>query len=225
MALLELHGLRKSFTTPSDSVRRVVDVLFFSLEAGEQVGVLGPSGSGKTTFLHLIAGILRPDAGRILFQGRDLALLPEAQLDRVRAEQMGLIFQSFNLLQGFTALENVAMGMAFGRGVDWGRARGLLERVGLGAFADYLPAQLSTGQQQRVAVARAVAQRPLLVLADEPTASLDAANAREALGLIRELCREEKAALLLVSHDSEVLEGMQRCVEMRLLEKESEGVR
>jgi len=225
VALLELHGLTKSFTTPSGAVRRVVEVPFFSLEAGEQVGVLGPSGSGKTTFLHLIAGILRPDAGSILFQGRDLALLPEAQLDRVRAERMGLIFQTFNLLQGFTALENVAMGMAFGRGVDWGRARGLLDRVGLGAFADYLPAQLSTGQQQRVAVARAVAQRPLLVLADEPTASLDGANGREALDLIRELCREEKAALLLVSHDGEVLEGMQRCVEMRLPERELEGVR
>lgn len=214
MALLELQGLRKSFPTPAGGLRRVVDVPAFKLEAGEQVGVFGPSGSGKTTFLHLIAGILRPDAGRILLNGRDLVPLREPQLDRVRAEQIGLIFQSFNLLQGFTALENVALGMAFGRGVDWGRARRLLERVGLGEHGDYLPAQLSTGQQQRVAVARALAQRPALVLADEPTASLDAAHAQAALRLIRELCQEESAALLLVSHDAEVLRTLPRCLEM-----------
>lgn len=210
MALLELQGLRKGFPTPAGEWRQVVDVPTFSLEAGEQVGVFGPSGSGKTTLLHLIAGILRPDAGRILLQGCDLAVLREPSLDRVRAEHIGLIFQSFNLLPGFTALENVALGMAFGRGVDWGRARRLLERVDLGAYGDYLPAQLSTGQQQRVAVARALASRPQLVLADEPTASLDAPRAQAALTLIRELCREESAALLLVSHDAEVLRAFPR---------------
>ncbi|MCX8155286.1 MAG: ABC transporter ATP-binding protein [Verrucomicrobiae bacterium] len=216
MALLELQGLRKSFSTPTGEVRRVVDIPELSVDSGEQVGVFGPSGSGKTTLLHLIAGILRPDAGRILLQGRDLTPLREPQLDRVRAESIGLIFQSFNLLQGFTALENVALGMAFGRGVDWQRARHLLGRVGLAAYADYRPGQLSTGQQQRVAVARALAPKPALVLADEPTASLDEAHAQAALKLIRELCQEESAALMLVSHDPAVLRSFPRRLEMSL---------
>ena len=125
--------------------------------------------------------------------------------DRVRATTVGYIFQTFNLLQGYTALENVLLGMSFGPGADREFAKALLKRVGLDAKLNHLPRQLSTGQQQRVAVARALANRPKLVLADEPTGNLDHTNAREALALIREACRENGAALLLVSHDREVL--------------------
>ena len=135
--------------------------------------------------------------------------LGEAARDRLRAETIGYIFQTFNLLQGHTVLENVELGMAFGRGVDRAHAESLLKRVGLGDKLGHHPRQLSTGQQQRVAVARALANRPRLVLADEPTGNLDRRNAREALTLIREVCRESGAALLLVSHDESVLAGFE----------------
>ncbi len=165
----------------------------------------GESGSGKTTFLNLIAGILRPDAGVIQIDGAAVSSLSEAQRDRFRARTIGYIFQTFNLLQGYTCLDNVLLGMSFGAGVNRAFAEELLKRVGLGERLHHRPRQLSSGQQQRVAVARALANRPKLVLADEPTGNLDHKNAREALALIRQACRENGAALLLVSHDREVL--------------------
>jgi ABC-type lipoprotein export system ATPase subunit len=205
MPLLHITGLTKTYSQPDGSQHRVVDVKEFSLEAGAQLALRGESGSGKTTFLHLIAGILAPDAGVIELAGKNVATLGEAGRDRMRAETIGYIFQTFNLLQGHTVLENVELGMAFGRGVDRSRAVSLLERVGLGDKLGHFPRQLSTGQQQRVAVARALANHPKLVLADEPTGNLDRKNSREALYLIREICRETDAALLLVSHDERVL--------------------
>ena len=205
MPLLEINDLVKSYPRPGGGVHRVVDVRTFSLAAGAQQALRGESGTGKTTFLHLIAGILAPDSGRIELDGREPAKLGEAGRDRLRAETIGYIFQTFNLLQGHTALENVELGMAFGRGVDRAQAASLLKRVGLGDKLGHFPRQLSTGQQQRVAVARALANRPKLVLADEPTGNLDRRHARESLELIREVCRESGAALLLVSHDERVL--------------------
>lgn len=177
----------------------------FALAAGEQVALRGESGSGKTTFLHLIAGILAADEGTIELDGSIVTGMSEARRDRLRAQKIGYIFQTFNLLQGYTVLENVMLGMSFGAGADRTRARELLERVGLGHRLTHFPRQLSTGQQQRVAVARALANRPRLVLADEPTGNLDRRHGAESLALIREACREAGAALLLVSHDEEVL--------------------
>jgi putative ABC transport system ATP-binding protein len=143
-----------------------------------------------------------------------MAALPEAGRDALRAERLGYIFQTFNLLQAFTALENVLLGMMFGRGADVARATALLTRVGLGDRLHYRPRQLSVGQQQRVAVARALANHPRIVLADEPTGNLDLRHAREALGLIRDTCREQGAALLLVSHDEQVLAGFDTVVDL-----------
>jgi len=205
MSLLQVHHLKKAYAAPDGGTHVVVDVPDFKLEGRAQVALSGESGSGKTTFLNLIAGILAPDSGSIQLNGQELAGLSESARDRVRATSIGYIFQTFNLLQGYTALENVLLGMSFGPGVDREFAKALLKRVGLEAKLNHLPRQLSTGQQQRVAVARALANRPQLVLADEPTGNLDHANAREALTLIREACRENGAALLLVSHDREVL--------------------
>ncbi len=205
MRLLEIKDLVKTYARPGGGEHRVLDVREFTLEAGAQQALRGESGTGKTTFLHLIAGILAPDSGSIRLDGRDVATLGEARRDRLRAEAIGYIFQTFNLLQGHTALENVELGMAFGRGVDRAHAESLLKRVGLGDKLGHFPRQLSTGQQQRVAVARALANRPKLVLADEPTGNLDRRHARESLELIREVCRESGAALLLVSHDERVL--------------------
>ena len=203
--LLSIKNLRKSFGTPDGSVLTVVDVPGFTLDTKQQTALCGTSGTGKTTFLNLIAGILQPDEGRIDLDGFLISKAGEAERDRLRARTIGYIFQTFNLLQGYTCIENVLLGMSFGPGADRRWARELLGRVGLGKRLDHLPRQLSTGQQQRVAVARALANRPKLVLADEPTGNLDPASAAESLGLIRETCQENGAALLLVSHDREVL--------------------
>jgi putative ABC transport system ATP-binding protein len=203
--LLLIRGLKKSFAVPDGGQQLIVDVTDFSLDAQAQVALAGESGSGKTTFLNLIAGILKPDAGMIQLDGVEISALSESRRDRLRAEKVGYIFQTFNLLQGYTCLENVLLGMTFGAGVERPFAENLLRRVGLDQKMNHFPRQLSTGQQQRVAVARALANKPKLVLADEPTGNLDHKNARESLALIREACRENGAALLLVSHDREVL--------------------
>ncbi len=204
--MLAVTNLTKSFVSPEGGLVQIVHVPAFSLGAGEQVALRGESGSGKTTFLNLIAGILTADGGTVTIDGTEMTALSESKRDRLRAAKLGYIFQTFNLLQGYTVLENVVLGMSFGpHGADRAHAREVLERVGLSHRLDHFPNQLSTGQQQRVAVARALANRPRLVLADEPTGTLDRQHGREALALIREVCREQNAALLLVSHDEEVL--------------------
>lgn len=205
MALLKIEELRKSFADRGTK-RDVIQIDRFELAPGEELAIAGESGSGKTTFLNLIAGILVPDSGRIVVEGEDVAPLKEAARDRWRAANVGYVFQSFNLLQGYTCLENVLLAMSFGPGPDRSRAEELLRRVGLGERLHDSPRRLSSGQQQRVAVARALANRPKLVLADEPTGNLDARNARDVISLILETCQEAGAALLLVSHDRGVLE-------------------
>ena len=175
------------------------------MDKGQHFALSGSSGSGKTTLLNLIAGILQPDEGRVELDGRSISGAKEALRDRLRADLLGYIFQTFNLLQGYTCLENVLLGMSFGGKPDRARAVELLGRVGLSRRLEYFPRQLSSGQQQRVAVARALANQPKLVLADEPTGNLDPENAAEVLALIRDTCKENGAALLLVSHDKSVL--------------------
>jgi putative ABC transport system ATP-binding protein len=225
MPLLSIKSLRKSFVSPEGMPSTIVDVPEFSLAAGQHVALRGESGSGKTTFLHLIAGILAADSGSILLDGQDMAALPEPSRDRLRAASLGYIFQTFNLLQGYTCLENVELGMAFGPlGLDRARATELLGHVGLSARLKHRPRQLSTGQQQRVAVARALANKPKLVLADEPTGNLDRRNAREALALIRRICHESGAALLLVSHDAEVLGTFEDVRDFAVLNRATQGV-
>ena len=224
VSLLSISNLRKSFVSPDGERREYVHVREFDLIAGQQLALRGDSGSGKTTFLHLIAGILAADKGSIVLEGREVTALSEPNRDRLRARCIGYIFQTFNLLQGYTCLENVLLGMSFGPGADRARAASLLERVGLGHRLRHFPRQLSTGQQQRVAIARAMANHPRLVLADEPTGNLDRKNAHEALELIREACRENGAALLLVSHDATVLSAFEEVrdfAELNLAVKEA----
>ena len=205
MSLLTVTNLEKTYASPEGSRSRIINVPHFEIDAGKQIALRGSSGAGKTTFLNLIAGILQADNGSIVLAGEEMTALPESGRDGLRARHIGYIFQTFNLLAGYTALENVMLGMMFGQGIDTNFAQHLLERVGLGDRMGYRPSQLSVGQQQRVAVARAVANRPRLVLADEPTGNLDYHHANEAVTLIREICHENNAALLIVSHDSEVL--------------------
>jgi putative ABC transport system ATP-binding protein len=212
--LLEIQQLKKIYRTPEGETLTVLDVPKFVLEAKQQLALRGASGSGKTTFLNCIAGILRPDAGSVRLNGKDIAAVSEGQRDSIRAKNIGYIFQTFNLLQGYTCLENVLLGMSFGPGANRAHAREMLERVGLGERLEYRPGQLSVGQQQRVAVARALANQPKLVLADEPTGNLDPKNARAAIQLVREICEENGAALLLVSHDPAALERFDDCADL-----------
>ncbi len=180
-----------------------VDVGSFELPRGEQMLLTAGSGRGKSTLLYLIAGLLEPASGSIRVAGRDMTKLHGAARDQYRGRHIGMIFQTFNLLVGFTALENVMMPMMFSTippKEHRERARALLARLGI-ERADVAPEALSVGQQQRVAVARAVACDPVLVLADEPTASLDPENADVAMELIQQACREGGAALLCTSHD------------------------
>jgi len=222
---VRLEQLKKRYVGPDGSVVPVVDIERFDLADGEQVALVGTSGSGKTTLLHLIAGILAPDSGRILFgQGNgdmvDLAGLSEANRDVFRGRNIGYIFQTHHLLPGFTAMENVQLGMSFtGRAHDPDWAKHLLNEVGLAERLNYKPAKLSVGQQQRVAIARALANRPKLVLADEPTGALDAVSAQQALDLIRKLCGEVSASLLLVSHDPNITRQLPRAVDLKELNR------
>lgn len=203
--VIELRNVRKAFVAPGGEIVPVLDIDSFALAAGEECALEGRSGSGKSTLLNVISGIMRPDAGSVWVGGRDIARFDEASRDRVRADALGLVFQQFNLLPGFTALENVLVAMSFGSArPDRRRAADLLGAVGLAHRLDHKPAALSVGQQQRVAVARALANRPRAVLADEPTASIDSAHQEQVIDLLRDTCREQGAALLVVTHAPEV---------------------
>jgi ABC-type lipoprotein export system ATPase subunit len=219
MPLLSVTNLTKSYTSSDGLAQRIVQIDSFSLDSAQSIALRGESGSGKTTFLNIIAGILRADSGEVQIDGEVMTSLRESKRDALRAAKLGYIFQTFNLLQGFTCLENVLLGMKFGPGVDRKRAEELLRRVGLSERLHYYPRQLSTGQQQRVAVARALANHPKLVLADEPTGNLDRRNSSESLRLIQETCRENGAALLLVSHDPDVLAAFQNVQDFHALNR------
>ncbi len=246
--MLLLRDVKKSFTEPDGSPLPILDIEEFHIAPGEQVVLVGKSGCGKTTLLHVIAGITRPDSGKVRINDWDITLMPEAECDRFRAEHIGYVFQTFNLLRGFSALENVMLAMRFAHlpnenaglptqmlgtvldlcvglplvdrftarlnmsspHLDRARAVQLLERVGLAHRMTHKPMHLSVGEQQRVAVARALANRPKLLLADEPTANVDAGHQQQILDLLREACREEKVTLVLVTHSPLVAEQFQR---------------
>ncbi len=209
--MLVLKDVKKSFRQPDGTELPVLDVPDFRVAAGEQMVMVGRSGCGKTTLLHCIAGIGRPDSGKVRIDEWDITLMPESERDRFRAERIGYVFQTFNLLAGFNALENVMLSMRFARGrQDKQRAKSLLDRVGLSHRMTHRPAQLSVGEQQRVAVARALANKPQLLLADEPTANVDAGHQQQILDLIRETCREENVALIIVTHAHEVADQFSR---------------
>jgi len=207
MALLEIQNLEKYYPLPDGDSVKVLDIQEFKMEPGDKVVIHGESGSGKTTFLHLIAGILRADSGSVKLGGEEVLIMSQSVRDRLRATSIGYIFQTFNLLQGFTCLENVLLGMSFGPGIDEDRALKLLKLVGLKNRLNHYPRQLSVGQQQRVALARALANRPKLVLADEPTGNLDPTNSLAAIELLMELCDADGVGLLVVSHDMKVMDS------------------
>jgi len=209
--MLQLTEVKKSFAQPDGNELPILDIPEFHVGEGDQMVLVGRSGCGKTTLLHIIAGISRPTSGKVRIDDWEITLLSEAECDRFRAGRIGYVFQTFNLLPGFTALENVLLAMRFARGyVDKARARRLLERVGLGHRTTHKPTTLSVGEQQRVAVARALANKPRLLLADEPTANVDSGSQQQVLDLIRETCGEENVALVIVTHAPEVARQFER---------------
>ncbi|MGA9887197.1 MAG: ABC transporter ATP-binding protein, partial [Candidatus Acidiferrales bacterium] len=169
------------------------------IEEGEWIAIMGPSGSGKTTLINILGGLDSPTSGQAIVAGTDVARLDDAGLTRFRAEKIGFVFQQFHLVPYLTALENVMLAQYFHSITDEKEARHSLERVGLGDRAEHLPSQLSGGEQQRVAVARALINHPKLILADEPTGNLDEANEQIVLDLLRELHREGHT-ILMVTH-------------------------
>jgi len=205
--LVRLAAVRKSFREGGRE-RRVLDGASLSLAAGELVVLTGRSGGGKSTLLHLVAGLEAPDSGRIELGGRDLAALSDAERTRLRRERLGFVFQFFNLVPTLTVEENLWLPLELVGRLDRAgraRARALLSEVGLASRAGEFPDRLSGGEQQRVAVARALVHEPDLVLADEPTGNLDLETGRAVVELLDRLTRRAGRALLMVTHGREVL--------------------
>jgi putative ABC transport system ATP-binding protein len=214
--VLELRELVKHYRVGEGEAVRAVDGVSMSIEAGELVALYGPSGSGKSTLLMLIAVLLRPDSGAVLLEGREISMLSEEEAAHYRLYELGLVSQTAELLAGATVLENAALRLWLSdrKGAE-ARVRPLLERLGLGERLRHRTDQLSIGERQRLMIALALSTEPRLVLADEPTGSLDSGRSAEVLGLLREVCRERQVAMLLVTHDPEAVAFADRVLELR----------
>ena len=216
--MLEVNHVRKEFRDGRQIITAViVDSLI--VETGEQIALVGPSGSGKTTLLHLLSGLLTPTSGEIKYDNIKISAMPERWRDTWRSHTVGYVFQKLNLLNSLTIRDNLLAAMSFAAAIDtkdqlaW--ASHLLDQVGLADRLYSFPRQLSMGEQQRVAIARAVVNKPRLILADEPTASLDQANGQRVLALLRHLARNNNSTLLVSSHDSQIIDQFQRVFPLR----------
>ena len=199
--LIQVSNLRHRYPAPGGDQRPVLDLPEWTLAERQQIALTGDSGTGKTTLLYILAGLLPPSAGEILFQGKPLYQLSEARRDRWRAKNVGFIFQDFHLLERYTVTENIALGQLFGGRRNEKDIDGLLERLGLSTHRHSFPRHLSAGQKQRVAIARALINRPQMVLADEPTGNLDPRRARDTTELLLEQAEKQGCAVLMASHD------------------------
>jgi putative ABC transport system ATP-binding protein len=215
--MLELKGVAKRYRSGAEEVA-AVDGVSLSVQAGEMVALTGPSGSGKTTLLLLIAALLAPDEGTIRFRGRELVGMSESEAADYLHHEVGFIYQTPQLMPRVAAIENAALKLVLGGASQrqaQAQAVAVLERVGMSHRLDRTPEQLSAGERQRVAIARALAGDPKLILADEPTGNLDSARSAEIVELLRELARERRAAVVLVTHDIEAASAADRCCVMR----------
>jgi putative ABC transport system ATP-binding protein len=223
VAVLIAEQVKKTYQGGESPVAAVRGVSL-KLELGEFVALMGPSGCGKSTLLHLCGAMERPTAGQLEIEGRDLSQLNDDQLTHLRRERLGFVFQFFNLLPTLTVTENIALPLQLA-GADAreseARAKALAERVGLSQRLRHYPQQLSGGEMQRAAIARAILHQPALLIADEPTGNLDSENSARVLALLDELNRELGVTILLATHSPEIAAAAQRIVHMRdgLIEK------
>ena len=215
MSILNLDNVRKLYNggeTPVEAVRGVT----MRLEAGDFVALMGPSGCGKSTLLHLCGAMDRPTSGKLIIEGTDIQELNDDRLTKLRRERLGFVFQFFNLLPTLTVRENIELPLQLsGERETEKRARELAERVGLGHRLRHYPQQLSGGEMQRAAIARAVIHRPALLIADEPTGNLDSANGENILELLRELNRDLGLTILMATHSQETAAAAKRVLTMR----------
>ncbi|MGD0456058.1 MAG: ABC transporter ATP-binding protein [Solirubrobacteraceae bacterium] len=214
--MLELRELVKHYRVGEGEPIRAVDGVSLSIETGELVALYGPSGSGKSTLLTLVAALLRPDSGTVLLDGREISGLSEEEAARYRLHDLGFVSQTADLLAGARVIENAALKLWLSdrRGAEE-RVRPLLERLGLGGRLKHRSEQLSMGERQRLMIALALSMKPRLVLADEPTGSLDTQRSNEVLALLREVCEEQQVAVLLVTHDPQAAAFADRVLELR----------
>ncbi len=215
---LEARGLRKHFLSGDGSELRILRGVELRMEPGEVVAIIGASGVGKSTLLHLLGALDRPTDGEVLVGGKSLSQMDQESLAAIRNQHIGFVFQFHHLLRDFSALENVAFPRRIGgasEGDAKDRARALLDSVGLSHRLDHLPTQLSGGEQQRVAVARALANDPLVILADEPSGNLDASTSQELHELLFRLREEEGTSMVLVTHNLDLARQSDRVLELR----------
>ena len=215
--MLELQDLVKHYHTAGEETVRAVDGVSMSVAAGEMVALYGPSGSGKTTLLLMVAALLAPTSGKVLVNGRDISSLSEREASHFRLQEMGFVRQNFDLLPGVSTIDNTVLKLL--KNTPWKeahvRVQPLLERLGLGGRLTHRSETLSMGERQRVMIARALSTEPKLLLADEPTGSLDTQRGREVLELLTELCRERGVAIVLVSHDPQAAAYADRVLALR----------
>ncbi len=206
MAIIKIENLYKIYPVGKEKIVALGGI-DLEIEKGEICCILGTSGSGKSTLLNQLAGLEKPTRGRVLIGGVNISTMSEGQLAKFRQKNVGFIFQSYNLLQSYSALENVAMPLMFrgiGRGLRNRRAKVILKQVGLAKRMNHKPAQMSGGQQQRVGIARAFVAKPKIVFADEPTGNLDTKTTKEVMELMVRLCRKNHQTMVLVTHDREL---------------------
>lgn len=216
--MLDVRSLVKHYDGTASEAVRAVDDVSFAVEAGELVAIYGPSGSGKTTLLKLIAAVMKPDRGEIVVGGRDISQIGERAAAHYRLHEVGFVLQTFHLIPGLSAIDNavlklIATGMRPKQAHQ--RITPLLARLDVNAQADRPARELSMGERQRVAIAKALSTEPALLLADEPTGSLDSLRGREVLTLLREVSRERQTAVVLMTHDPEALRHADRVYTLR----------
>ncbi|MDD5288366.1 MAG: ABC transporter ATP-binding protein [Dehalococcoidales bacterium] len=214
MSMIQLQNMVKSYPMGKRTLT-VLKGINLTIEKGELVAIMGASGSGKTTMLNLIGCLDRPTSGSYMFEGKEVSRLNGGELARIRGQKIGFIFQTFNLLSRITALANVELGMTYAGGINRKQALEALAKVGLADRVNHRPLELSGGEQQRVAIARSIAKKPSLFLADEPTGQLDSHSGEEVISILLSLHAEQGTTLVIVTHDASVAHRCRRIIHVK----------